>query len=82
MFQYIKFYSAKQCPRFLQQVKMNYPIIEQNLGEELLKAIVILKKKLARKTTSIRTPQDIWLAYESLYNVVRNNIFQYGDLCY
>ncbi|XP_026479466.1 uncharacterized protein LOC113385853 [Ctenocephalides felis] len=67
MQEYLKFYSKEQCPRFLQEVEKNYPKTDREL--ELLKAIVILKKKLAQKTTSIRTPHDIWLAYESLYNV-------------
>ncbi|XP_026479491.1 uncharacterized protein LOC113385883 [Ctenocephalides felis] len=72
MQEYLKFYSKEQCPRFLQEVEKNYP--KTNRGSDVLKAIVILKKKLTRKTTSIRTPEDIWLAYESLYNV----FYSYG----
>ncbi|XP_026479490.1 uncharacterized protein LOC113385882 [Ctenocephalides felis] len=65
MQEYTKFYSAEKCPRFFQELEVKYPIIK----DEVIKAIAVLKEKIVPKRTAIQTPQDIWLAYESLYNV-------------
>lgn len=70
--QYLRFYNKDQCPAYLENVFSERRKFKE-VDEDFMKAVSIFEKKLSKKKLDVyKRPQDVWLTYESMFNVVSN----------
>lgn len=68
--QYLRFYNKDQCPAYLENVFSERRQFKE-VDEDFMKAVSIFEKELSKKKLDVyKRPQDVWLTYESMFNVV------------
>ncbi|XP_026479489.1 uncharacterized protein LOC113385880 [Ctenocephalides felis] len=69
MKQYLRFYNKDQCPAYLENVFSERRQFKE-VDEDFMKAVSIFEKELSKKKLDVyKRPQDVWLTYESMFNV-------------